>query len=140
MDETIRYILTRFRRIAVVGMSRNAEKAAHRVPMYLRSQGYTIYPVNPFVQEIQGLRVFPELASINDPVEVVEIFRPADRVVPVVMEAIRRAEERGDVQAVWLQEGIRSEKARELAEHAGLLYVEDRCMLVEHLRLHQGTS
>lgn len=140
MDETIRKILEDFQRIAVVGMSRDPGKAAYRVPMYLRSQGYIIYPVNPYVQAIEDIRAYPDLESIPETVEIVEVFRPSDQATQVVKAAIRRAKERGDVRVVWLQEGIWSPEGRIAAEEAGLLYVEDRCMLVEHLRRYSQSS
>ncbi len=136
LDEVIRHILQTYRSIAVVGMSRDPSKAAHGVPAFLLQRGYEIYPVNPQVDEILGRRAYARLSDIPDPVEVVQIFRPSDQVLPFVEEAVRRAHTRGDVRAVWLQEGIVNEAARALAEAAGLLFVQDRCMLREWFRLH----
>jgi uncharacterized protein len=135
LDEVIRHILQTYRHIAVVGMSRDPRKAAYGVPAFLMQQGFVVYPVNPHADEVLGRRAYARLLDVPDPVEVVQIFRPSDQVLPFVEEAIRRAQTRGDVRAVWLQEGIVNEAARALAEGAGLLFVQDRCMLREWLRL-----
>lgn len=140
LDEVIRHILQTYRRIAVVGISRDPSKAAHGVPAFLLRQGYVIYPVNPQADEILGRRAYARILDIADPVEVVQMFRPSDQVLPFVEEAVQRSRTRGDVRAVWLQEGIRNEAARALAEAAGLLFVQDRCMLQEWIRLHATPS
>ncbi|GBC83806.1 hypothetical protein HRbin11_00224 [bacterium HR11] len=140
LDEVIRHILQTYRHIAVVGMSRDPSKAAYGVPAFLMRQGYVIYPVNPHAGEILGRRAYARILDIADPVEVVQIFRPSDQVLPFVEEAVQRSQTRGDVRAVWLQEGIRNEAARALAEAAGLLFVQDRCMLQEWLRLRPPNS
>ncbi len=89
-------------------------------------QGYTIYPVNPHASNIAGLTAYPDLAALPHPVHLVLIFRPAREVRPFVDAAIRRARERGDVKAVWLQEGITDSESATRVITAGLLYIEDR--------------
>ncbi len=138
VDDIIRTVLHTYRRIAVVGMSRNPEKAAHGVPAFLARQGYIIYPVNPHADTILGRKAYAHVRDIPDPVDIVQIFRPPDQVLPIVEEAIERARTRGDVRVIWLQEGIRNEEARQRAETAGLIVIQDRCMMQEWLRIHAG--
>ena len=135
-EDIIRTVLHTYRRIAVVGMSRNPEKAAYGVPAFLARQGYIIYPVNPHAETILGRKAYARIRNIPDPVDIVQIFRPSDQVLPFVEEAIERARTRGDVRVIWLQEGIRNEEARRRAEAAGLIFIQDRCMMQEWLRFH----
>lgn len=116
--------------IAVVGMSKNPEKAAHYVPKYLAEQGYNIIPVNPTADEILGIKCYHSLLDIPVPIDIVDIFRPSDQVKPVVEEAIKIKPK-----VVWLQEGIHDPEAESLAEKSGIDVVFNRCMLAEHQRL-----
>ncbi|GGM68301.1 hypothetical protein GCM10007977_082620 [Dactylosporangium sucinum] len=120
---TAREILARARTIAVVGASRDPLKPAHWVPKTLQEQGWRIVPVNPFASEVLGERAYARLADIPEPVDVVNVFRPA-REAP---ELVRQAAAAG-ARAVWLQPGIASAAARRLAHDAGLDYVEDCCI------------
>lgn len=112
--------------IAVVGASRDPRKAAHRVPAEMQRYGWRIIPVNPTVDELFGERAYPSLADIPHPVDLVDVFRPAEDAVDVVRQAVAIG-----APAVWLQLGIVSAKARRIAEEAGIDYVEDRCLVVE---------
>lgn len=112
--------------IAVVGASRDAFKPAHTVPLQMLRHGWRIIPVNPFVDEVFGVPTVPTLADIGEPVDLVDVFRPARDAVEVVQQAIAIK-----APAVWLQSGIVSAEARRLAEAAGIDYVEDRCLAVE---------
>ena len=118
-------------RIAVVGASTAYEKAAHIVPAYLQRHGYEIRPVNPTADEIFGEQAFDSLAAVSKSVDVVEIFRPSEEVPEIVDEALTR----DDVNAIWMQPGIRNDRAAMKAEAAGLDVVQDRCMKVEHGQL-----
>ena len=129
-DEEIRQILRTARRIAVVGMSKDPQKDAHRIPMYLREVGYEIIPVNPTTAEIAGMKSFTSLSDIPLDFEIVEIFRPSEAVPPIVDEALRTK-----AKVIWLQPGIRNKGATEKARRAGKTVVQDRCMMVEHSRL-----
>jgi len=129
-DETVRRILSEFKRVAVVGMSSNPEKASHVVGRYLRENGYDVVPVNPSSGEILGMTVYKSLRGIPGSVEVVDIFRPPQDVPPIVEEAIAIG-----AKAVWMQEGIVNHEAAELAEKNNILVVMDRCMLKEHKKL-----
>lgn len=134
-DELIREILGKYRTVAVYGMSQNPGKPAHSVPAYLLSKGYDIIPVNPYVDKIVGRKSYPNLKDIQEKIDIIEVFRPSDRVLDVVKEALVRKEERGDIAVIWLQEGIQNEEARKLAEEVGIVFVQDRCMYKEFKRL-----
>lgn len=129
MDE-IRKILTESKTVAVVGLSPKEDRPSFHVASYLQSQGYRIIPVNPNADRILGEKSYPDLASIPDKIDVVDIFRKSGDVPPVVDEAIQSG-----VKAVWMQEGIVNEPAAQKARSAGLMVVMDRCMLKEHKKL-----
>ncbi len=116
--------------IATVGTSTKPDKPAHNVPEYLMRHGYHIIPVNPTIDEIFGLKAYPDLVSIPEPVDVVQIFRRAEDVPPIVEQAIQIG-----AKVVWMQEGIINEAAAQKAEAAGLEVVMDHCMMVEHRRM-----
>lgn len=125
--DEIRKILTENNTVASVGMSSDTEKPSHQVPQYLRAHGYHIIPVNPRAQEIAGLKVYPDLLSIPEKVDVVQIFLRSENVPPVVEQAIQIG-----AKVVWMQEGIVNEAAAERARAAGLTVVQDMCMRVMH--------
>lgn len=133
-DAVLRDILTTYRRIAVVGMSKNPEKEAHTVPEYLHDHGYTIIPVNPTATEILGLTAYPTLRAIPGEYDVVDLFRPSPDIPPFVEEALAD----GRAKVIWMQLGIRNDDAARKAEAAGLLVVQSRCMRTEHQRLIGG--
>ncbi|ATW86837.1 hypothetical protein halTADL_0014 [Halohasta litchfieldiae] len=133
-DDTLRELLG-MNRIAVVGCSSTPGKAAHEIPAYLQRQGYEIYPVNPFADEILGREAVDSLSEIENEIDLVDVFRPSEEVAGIVDETLDRTESTGDVEAIWLQLGIHDDAAVEKAEAAGLTVVEDRCMKVEHQRL-----
>ncbi|WP_221324470.1 CoA-binding protein [Actinoplanes sp. L3-i22] len=121
-----RQILADANVIAVVGASRDPFKAAHSVPLQILRHGWRIIPVNPFVDEVFGVKTVPTLADLDEPVDLVNIFRPARDAVDVVRQAVAIG-----APAVWLQSGIVSAEARRIAAEAGIDYVEDRCLAVE---------
>ena len=104
-----------------------------RVAAYLKEQGYKIVPVNPWAKEILGEPCYPDLASVPEPVDVVDVFRRAEEVPPIVEQAIKIG-----AKAVWMQEGVVNEEAAARAKRAGLLVVMDRCILKEHRKLKRG--
>lgn len=128
-------ILNDYRNIAVVGASPNPERPSHIVFDYLAHHGYHVIPVNPNTKEILGHNSYPDLRSIPEKVDVVDIFRSSEEVMPVVDEAIRIG-----AKAVWMQEGVINEEAAAKARKAGLLVVMDKCMLKEHRHLIQKES
>ena len=123
-------ILNTYRTVAVVGLSPKPDRPSNHVAKYLKEQGYRIIPVNTYGGEILGETCYPDLSSIPEPVDVVDIFRRSEAVPPVVEEAIKIG-----AKAVWMQEGVINEEAAARAEEAGLLVVMDRCMLNEHRKL-----
>ena len=125
-------ILKSSRVVAVVGLSPKPDRPSYGVASYLKEQGYRIIPVNPQAREILGEVCYPELASIPEPVDVVDIFRRSEEVPAIVEEAIKIG-----AKAVWMQEGVINEEAAARAGEAGLLVVMDRCMLKEHQKLQQ---
>jgi len=132
-DEELRHILTSAQTIAVVGLSSNPERPGHTVPAYLQSAGYRIIPVNPNLDEALGEKAYPHLLAVPDPVDVVQIFRPDEEVLPVVKQAIRKG-----TTTVWMQEGVVNEEAAILARNAGLGVVMNSCMRAAHKRLMLG--
>ena len=126
-------ILNQYRTVAIVGASPDPERASYKVAGYLTEHGYEVIPVNPNVQEILGKTSYPDLSSIPEKVEVVDIFRKSGEVMPIVEEAIKIG-----AKVVWMQEGVINEKAAAKARDAGLLVVMDKCMLKEHQRLTQN--
>lgn len=130
-QETIEHILNTAKTIAVVGFSTKPHKAGYYVPEYLQKQGYRIIPVNPVMEKDKALgeQVYESLKDIPVPVDVVDIFRRPEHIPPIVDEAIEIG-----AKAVWMQLGIRNEEAAEKAIQAGLLVVQDACMLAEHKR------
>lgn len=125
-------ILNSSRVIAVVGISPSSQRPSYRVASYLKQQGYRIVPVNPRVRKVMGEISYPDLLSIPGKVDVVDIFRKSEDVLPVVAESIKIG-----VKAIWMQEGVINEEAASLARNAGLKVVMDRCMLKEHKKLNQ---
>lgn len=123
--------------VAVVGCSTTSGKAAHDIPAYLQRRGYRIVPVNPFADEVLAETAYDSLSDVPDSidVDVVNVFRPSEEAGGIVDAAIERRERVGDVSAVWLQLGITDDEAGGRAADAGLDFVQDRCMKVEHQRL-----
>jgi len=128
-DEQIRDILS-LKKVVVIGMSKHSSKAAHFVPKYLFDNGYDIIPVNPTAEKILGKKCYDSVSEIDDEIEIVDIFRPSDQVLPFVQEAIKKKPK-----VIWLQEGIHNSEAEELARSEGIKVVYNRCMLAEHKRL-----
>ncbi|MCL5997181.1 MAG: CoA-binding protein [Chloroflexi bacterium] len=132
-------ILSRYRHIAMVGLSGNPFRPSHFAAIYMLAEGYDIMPVNPREQEILGHACYPSLTSLNEAqpgcVEIVDIFRnPAD-VPPIVEEAIAIG-----AKVVWMQLGVINEQAARRAVEAGLDVVMDRCVKIEHARFFGGLN
>jgi predicted CoA-binding protein len=129
-DEEIRSFY-RLKNIAVVGMSKTEGKPANYVPKYLIEQGYNVIPVNPTAPEIMGKKAYPNVSSVQEQVDIVDVFRPSDDVLPVVVDAVKKA----GIKVVWMQLGIYNEQAEKLAKEKSIKVVYNRCMLEEHQRL-----
>ncbi len=128
-DETVEQILRTYDTITVVGASDNPAKAANEVPAYMRDHGWTIVPVNPRAATILGETAYPTLADAPKP-GLVDVFRPSEQTPDIARQAVAAG-----ATALWLQLGIVSGEARQIAQDSGLLYVEDRCLLLEQRRL-----
>jgi hypothetical protein len=116
--------------IAVVGLSSNPSRPSYMVARYLQSQGYKIIPVNPNEKEIFGEKSYPDLVSVPDKIDIVDIFRRSEEVSPIVDQAIKIK-----AKVIWMQEGIVNEESAKKASEAGLTVIMDKCMYKEHSRL-----
>jgi predicted CoA-binding protein len=129
-NEEIRDLLARTRTIAVVGLSPRTERPSHRIARRLQSWGYRVVPVRPVVSEVLGEKAYPRLADVPDRIDLVDVFRAAEQVGPIVEQCIALG-----LPAIWIQEGIVNEPAAECARAAGMIVVMDRCISVEYRRL-----
>lgn len=123
-------ILTTYDTITVVGASASAVKDAHTAPAHMQRHGWRIIPVNPHADQILGERVYRTLADVPEQVGLVDVFRPSPQTADIARQAVAAG-----ATALWLQLGIASAEARAIARAAGLLYVEDRCLIIEQRRL-----
>ena len=130
-SEELRELLARTQRIAVIGLSRNVEKTARRVPSYIAAKGYDVIPVNPYADRILGRAAYARLSDVTQPVDLVIVFRPSDQAGRFVTEGARRPER----PAIWLQTGIRADKEIAAARADGLLAVQDLCSFRVHRAL-----
>ena len=130
-DSELRKIY-QLKNIAVVGMSKNEEKAGNFVPKYLIEHGYNAIPVNPTITEVLRRKSYPTIADIPEKVDIVDIFRKSEDVPTVVEDAI---EKKDQIKVIWMQEGIYNEEAEKKAKENGMDVVYNRCMMAEHRRL-----
>jgi predicted CoA-binding protein len=129
-DETLKTLLTNARRIAVVGISDKPDRASYRVARYLRDAGYEILPINPRLTTWEGLPAYPTLSDVPGAIDIIDVFRKAEDVPPVVTAALAKG-----CQTFWLQLGIRNDAAVEPLIARGITVVQDRCLKIEHQRL-----
>lgn len=125
----LRTLLEEAHTIAVVGLSSDETRPGHYVPRYLHDAGYRIIPVNPALPEMWGERGYASLREIADPVDIVLVFRRADACPAVVRDALALPH---PPRVIWLQSGIISAEAEALASAAGIPFVQNRCLMVEH--------
>ena len=125
----IREILTKYKTIAMVGVSNDPTKASTIVMKYMLEYGYKVYPVNPKAegQKILGQEVFAKISDIKDPIDIVDVFRPSKEVYAIAEDTIKVG-----AKVLWLQLGIRDEKAKELMEKNDIKYVENKCTKMEY--------
>ena len=125
----IREILTKFKTIAMVGVSNDTTKASTIVMKYMQEYGYKVYPVNPRVegQKILGQKVFAKISDIKDQIDIVDVFRPSKEVYDIAEDTIKIG-----AKVLWLQLGIRDEKAKDLMEKNDIKYVENKCTKMEY--------
>jgi uncharacterized protein len=129
-DAIVEHILTTYDTITVVGASAAPVKAAHYVPAHMQRHGWRIIPVNLREREILGEPAYRTLADVPEQVGLVDVFRPSRATPDIARQAVAAG-----ATALWLQLGIASAESRAIAEEAGLLYVEDRCLIIEQRRL-----
>lgn len=126
LPAAVRKVLREIETIAVVGLSPKANRPSHRVASYLLAAGYTVIPVNPGQEEILGQPCYPNLTAVPVAVNLVNIFRRPEDILPVVEEAILIG-----AKTVWMQEGIVNHEAARVATDAGLAVIMDRCLMVD---------
>lgn len=129
-DEQLRAILANYRNVAVVGLSPDPDRPSNRVAQYLLENGYNVIPINPVVDEVLGLRSYPSLEDVPDPIEIVDVFRRSEHVPDIARAAVAIG-----AKVLWTQLGVMSEEGAKIAASAGLEVVMDRCALIEHRRL-----
>jgi predicted CoA-binding protein len=129
-DKKICELLKNIKTIVVVGLSPKPHRASNQVAKYMQEKGYRIIPVYPREEEILGEKVYRSLDEIDFEVDIVDIFRKSEDTPPIVEKAVKLP----GVKCVFLQEGIKNEKSKEIAKKAGIFYVEDKCLMVEHMR------
>ena len=129
-DQELKNILLSAKTVASVGLSGNQQKESYWIAAYLQEQGYRVIPVNPTATEILGEEAYPDLGSVPEKIDVVQIFRKPEDVPPVVDDAIKAG-----AKVVWMQEGIVNHEAAQKAREAGLEVVMDACMRATHRRL-----
>mgnify|MGYP002759344879 FL=1 len=128
-DDVAAEILSTFDTITVVGASANPAKPSNEVPAVMKALGWRIIPVNPTATTIVDETVYPSIADVPEQVGFVDVFRPSADCPDIARQAVAAG-----ARALWLQLGITSPEARAIAEDAGLLYVEDRCLKIEQRR------
>jgi len=137
--DSIKEILTKYKTVAVVGLSRDPSKDSNRVATYLQSQGYRLIPVNPTTDEVLGEKSYKSLLDtpeeIQKTIEIVDIFRPSADVPSIVEQAVELKERHDKPYVIWMQLGIIDEQAAATARAAGLTVVMNRCMMQEHKKL-----
>jgi len=135
----VKEILTKYKIVAIVGLSRDPSKDSYRVGDYLKTHGFHIIPINPTADEILGIKSYKSLldipAAIQKTIEVVDIFRPSAEVMSIVEQAIQLKKIYGVPYVIWMQLGIINEQAAEKARIAGLAVVMDKCMMQQHKRI-----
>lgn len=129
--DSIGDVLREARTIAVVGCSRHEHKDAHRIPAFLKEMGYGVLPVNPHADTILGERAYPDLLTaaehVTHSIDVVDVFRPPEDVPPIAEQAVEIG-----ARVLWLQKGIRNDRAARKTRAAGLTVVQDQCIYVEY--------
>jgi predicted CoA-binding protein len=128
MEDEIKEILTSYKTVAIVGISNKPDRDSYIVAEYLLNQGYKIIPVNPNIDTVLGLKAYPDLISIPEDIEIVDIFRRPEFVDEIVDQAIEKG-----AKVVWMQLGVINESAAEKARKAGLKVVMNKCIKVEHM-------
>jgi len=133
--ETLRDILARARTIAVVGLSADWFRPSYFAAKYMLEHGYRVIPVNPKYSEILGERCFPSLEAVDQPIDIVDVFRRAQDLPPIADAAVKVG-----ARVLWQQLGVANDQADRIAREAGLASVFDRCVKIEHARIFGGLN
>ena len=137
--DEIKKILSECKTIAVVGLSREPEKESYVVSEYMKKHGFRIIPVNPFADEVLGEKSYKSLldipAKLQKSIDIVDVFRKAEDVPPVVEQAVKLKKKYGKPCVFWMQLGIVNEQAAETAKKAGMTVIMGKCLMIEHKRL-----
>jgi len=126
-------ILKESKTIAVIGISDREDRASKYVSEYMQSEGYAIYPVNPNIDEWNGIKAFDSLADIPVKIDIVDVFRRSSQVLPLAGDAVDAG-----VNVIWLQQGVVNEKVADIASKAGIIVIMDSCIMVEHKSMKLG--
>ncbi|MBT4126753.1 MAG: CoA-binding protein [Chloroflexi bacterium] len=129
----IRSILAESKTIAVVGISNREDRASKYVSEYMQREGYTIYPVNPNLDEWNGLKVYDSVEDVPVNIDIVDVFRRSSEVLPLTGDVVGTG-----AKVMWLQQGVVNVQAAELAEQAGVRVIMDSCIMVEHKSMKLG--
>jgi predicted CoA-binding protein len=129
-DAELTSLLKNAKTIAIVGISSNPTRASFGVSRFLQRQGYRIIPVNPAETEVHGERAYASLTDVPDELDIIDIFRRSEAVLPIVQEALPKKP-----RLIWMQEGVRNDEAAQLSEANGIPVVMDHCILKEMARL-----
>jgi predicted CoA-binding protein len=132
-DDRLKEILGEHRTVAVVGLSPKPDRMSNKVAVYLQKNGFRIIPVNPSQEEILGEKSYPDLTSIPEPVDLVDVFRKSEAVPQVAEQAMAKG-----AKVLWLQEVVRHDQAADQARKAGLEVIQDLCIKKQHYRLMRG--
>jgi len=126
--ENTKEILKKYKKIALVGASKDLTKTSTVVMKYLQKYGFKVYPVNPFMigEEILGEKVFGSILEIDNPVEIIDVFRPSDEVIEIAKEAVKI-----NAKVLWLQLDIKNEQAKKIVEANNIIYIENKCTKIE---------
>jgi predicted CoA-binding protein len=144
LDREIKSILSKYRTVAVVGLSRDPSKDSRAVASYLKSEGYQIIPVNPFCEEVLGKKCYKSLLETPEElvksIDIIDIFRRSPDVPPIVEQAIQLRKKYGKPEVIWMQLGILNEEAAKTARDAGMVVIMDRCVKIEHARIKRRAT
>ena len=126
--ENTKEILEKYKKIALVGASKDLTKTSSVVMKYLQEYGFKVYPVNPSMkgEKILGEKVFGSITDIDSPVEIIDVFRPSDEAIEIAKEAVKI-----NAKVLWLQLNIKNEQAKKIVEENNILYIENKCTKIE---------
>ena len=126
--ENTKEILKKYKNIALIGASKNLKKTSSIVMKYLQEYGFKVYPVNPSMkgEEILGEKVFGSVSEIDNPVEIINVFRPSNETIEIAKEAVKI-----NAKVLWLQLDIKNEEAKKIVEANNILYIENKCTKIE---------